>query len=127
MQATLPIDTSAPSRDLLRILRNQPDRVLADEDMLPESILWNVYCELRRRGEDGAERYFLRSVRHLHRRRSIGCADLPTTDPNPEEHKMVDDPMLAELWKAYKRCICNHRTGPAASLLRDIEAQIMRH
>ena len=45
----------------------------------------------------------------------------PCADPDPEEHKLVDDPMLAELWKAYKRCICAQRTGPAAQLLQNIE------
>ncbi len=124
MTHAVPFDPSAPSRDLVRMLRKQPDQLAGTTNMLPESVLWRVYCELRRRGEGDVAPVFLRSMRHLHRRRSIGGVDLPTDDPDPEEHKLVDDPMLAELWKAYKRCICAQRTGPAAQLLRDIEAQI---
>ena len=36
----------------------------------------------------------------------------------------VDDALLGELWKAYKRCIRAQRTGPAAQLLNDIAAQL---
>ena len=123
MTGALPVDTQAPSRTLVRLLRNQPDQ-LGAENILPESVLWHIYCELRRRGEDGAEQHFLRSMRHLHQRRSLGGTVLPSTDTDPDEHKLVDDPMLAELWKAYKRCICAQRTGPAAQLLRDIESRL---
>ena len=117
-------DSSSPSRDLVRLLRTQPDQFAGAAEVLPESLLWQAYCELRRRGESGADKVFMRSVRTLHRRRSFGAADIPTNDPDPDEHKLVDDPMLAELWKAYKRCICAQRTGPAAQLLRDIEKQL---
>ena len=128
MSWSVPVDTEAPSRVLLRMLRRQPDLLdVSGADVLPESILWRCYVELRRRGEPGAERDFLHSIRTLHRRRAIGGAQLPTQDPDPGEHKLVDDPMLAELWKAYKRCICNHRTGPASQLLNDIEAQICQN
>lgn len=123
MQSLADVDPQTPSRQLLRTLRRQPDRYTED-DHLPESVLWQAWCELRRRGEDGADRHFLRSVRKLHRRRSLGSVDLPGTDTHPTEHRLVDDPMLSELWKAYKRCICSQRTGPAAQLLNDIEAQI---
>ncbi len=115
-------DTS--SRQLIRFLRIQPDRVF-DSAQLPESILWQIYCELRRRGEkDAADQHFIRSVQKLHRRRALGRVELSVDDPSPDEHKLVDDPMLSELWKAYKRCICSRRTGPAGQLLRDIEAQL---
>ncbi len=124
MTCAVPFDASAPSRELVRMLRRQPDAVMSTADMLPESVLWRVYCELRRRGEDGASRVFVRSVRNLHRRRTIGAVELPVCDSDPDEHKLVDDPMLAELWKAYKRCICAQRTGPAAQILRDIEEQL---
>ena len=117
------LDTHTPSRHLIRVLRRQPD--LHGEDVeLPESVLWRAYCELRRRGEDRASEHFLRSVRKLHRRRSLGSVALPVDDLHTEGHRLVDDPMLSELWKAYKRCICSARTGPAAQLLNDIEAQI---
>lgn len=121
MVGTLPLDTEAPSRILVRVLRNQPD-LQGRDDVLPESVLWRAYCELRRRGESGAEQDFLRSMRQLHQRRSLAASPIPSVDTHPDDHKLVDDPMLAELWKAYKRCICTQRTGPAAQLLRDIEA-----
>jgi hypothetical protein len=116
------IDPSAPSRQLLQVLRHLPSGQA--DGPLPESVLWRAYCELRRRGEAGAEAHFLRTTRALLRRRSMGVTDLPTLDVDPDEHKLVDDAFLGELWKAYKRCITQQRTGPAAQLLRDIEAQI---
>jgi hypothetical protein len=124
-------DTSTPSRQLFRILRSQPDRMVADPyfpaGVLPESVLWRIFCELRRRGEPEVDDLFLRAVRTLHRRRAEGGADLPSDDVDTDEHKLCDDPFLGELWKAYKKCICRQRTGPAAQLLRDIEAQINKH
>lgn len=121
------VDTTAPSRQLFRMLRSRPDRIATDQGVLPESILWRIYCELRRRGEPEIDALFLRSVKSLHRRRSIGASELPCDDPDTEEHKLVDDPFLGELWKAYKKCICRSRTGPAAQLLRDIESQMQQH
>lgn len=123
MQEAVPVDAQATTRDLIRLLRSQPDTSQAAEN-LPESVLWHAWCELRKRGEAKADAHFKRSVRQLHRRRSLGAVMLPSQDTNPVEHKLIDDPMLAELWKAYKRCICSQRTGPAAQLLRDIEARI---
>jgi hypothetical protein len=117
------IDTSAPSRQLVRVLRNQPDR-MGREDVMPESVLWRAYCELRRRGDERAAQHFLRSMRTLHRRRAMATSELYDTDTWPDEHKLVDDPLLGELWKAYKRCIRAQRTGPAAQLLNDIAAQL---
>jgi len=93
---------------------------------MPESLLWHVYLELRSRGEPQATTYFISSLKTLHRRRTIGAASLPMLDPNPGEHRMSDDPFLAELWRAYKKCIQNNRTGPAAQLLRDIEGQLQQ-
>lgn len=124
MHASLPLDPTTSSHKLKRVLRTQPD-LLLEATVLPESVLWQAWVELRKRGEgNGADQLFLKSVKTLHRRRIIGSAELPTEDPFRQEHKLVDDPMLAELWKAYKRCICNQRTGPASQLLRDIEAQL---
>lgn len=117
------VDPQTPSRVLLRVLRRQPD-VHTDDPTLPESVLWQTFCELRRRGEPDATRHFLQSLRKLHRRRSLAATQLPTTDEHKDEHRLVEDVLLSELWKAYKRCICNQRTGPAASLLADIETQL---
>ncbi len=120
----IPLDLTAPTRQLLRVLRNQPDRGERPPPGLPESVLWLTYCELRKRGAKGAEHHFLRSTRELLRRRAMGTLQIPCADTSPQEHKLIDDPMIGELWKAYKRCISAQRTGPAGQLLRDIEAQM---
>lgn len=119
------VDGSLQTRELLRILRRPPEGI-AGEDApgMPESLLWNVYLELRRRGEPQAGTYFIASLRALHRRRRLGAVTLPVNDPDPGEHRLVDDALLGELWRAYKRCIQSRRTGPAAQLLRDIEDQL---
>ena len=127
MTSELIVGPTTPSRQLLRVLRSQPDLLPSTGLALPESVLWRCYCELRRRGEPGAEGHFLGSVKLLHRRRSIGGSDLPTDDTDPEEHKLVDDVMLGDLWRAYKRAICSLRIGPASQLLRDLEAQMTRN
>ena len=124
MDSALPFDPSTPSRQLLRLLRLQPDRMPGGEEVLPESVLWRIYCELRSRGEEGADRHFLRSLKQLNRRRSLGGCSLTIADPDPNEHRLVDDPMLAEVWKAYKRCICSNRPGQASRLLKDIESAL---
>lgn len=121
------IDPSSPSRVLRRILRGQPDLRAEASPALPESVLWQTWCELRRRGEEGADEEFLRSLKTLHRRRSLGGLGLPSEDLDTDEHRLVHDPMLAELWRAYKKCICGQRTGPAAQLLQDIEGQLQSH
>ena len=38
-------------------------------------------------------------------------------------HSEVDS-FLADLWKAYKKCIRNNRTGPASQLLKEIEEHL---
>ena len=115
------VDCKATSRELVRKLR-----VVAtdDEEYLPESYAWQTYLELRRRDEPEAGELFLRAVRNLHSRRCIAGVVLPTNDGLPEEHRLVDDGFLADLWKAYKKCIRNNRTGPANQLLQDIEERI---
>jgi len=120
------IDSSAPSRQLVRMLRNQPDR-MGEDEVMPESVLWRAFCELRRRGDEQAQHHFLRSMRTLHRRRAMASTNLPVNDTCTDEHKLVDDALLGELWKAYKRCIKAQRTGPAAQLLNDIAAQLGEH
>lgn len=113
------IENGASSRELLRQLRTPPREAAT----LPESHAWRIFCELRRRGESEAEAPFLATLRRLHLRRSQSHP-LPDTDPDPDEHKLVDDPFLGDLFRAYKRAICSQRIGPAATLLRDIEAQL---
>ena len=124
MQQSAMPTPNAPRRTLIRLLRNQPDLDSAEVTGLPESVIWQSFCELKRRGEDDVSKPFLRAMRTLHRRRCIGEAVLARDDMFPDEHKLTDDPLLSELWKAYKRCICSQRTGPAGQLLQDIEAQI---
>ena len=124
MQQSAIVTSNAPRRTLIRMLRNQPDLDAKDVDGLPESVLWQSFCELKRRGEDKVHLPFLRAMRTLHRRRCMGVAPLTMVDSFPDEHKLTDDPLLSELWKAYKRCICSQRNGPAGQLLQDIEAQI---
>ncbi len=119
------------NRTLLRRMRQVTvldgvDEVAPDQaDWMPEATLWSCYLELRRRGEPRAPVEFLRALKTLLRRRSIGAAEIPSRDPDFHDHELVDDPFLGELWKAYKKCIVRNRTGPAAQLLRDIEGQIL--
>lgn len=113
--ATL-VDANSSSRDLVRSLRSISTESIA----LPESVAWQTFMELRRRGEPDAGRLFLSAVRALHSRRCIAGAALPCDDCSPDEHRLTDDAFLADLWKAYKKCITNHRTGPASQLIRDM-------
>lgn len=120
-------DESSSDRELMRQLR----RGASGEQgaaMMPESMAWQVFLELRRRGVPRAVPLFLDTLRHLHARRCIGSVQLSTTDGMPDEHRIVelDDPFLADLWKAYKKCIKANRTGPASQLLRDIEEQLAK-
>ena len=119
MQATLPLDISAPSRDLVRKLRTG---VRDDtEGIMPESVAWQVYLELKPRGELDAGPMLMKALKHLHDRRSIAGVDLPNGDPFCDEHREAADSYLGDLWRAYKKCIRGRRNGPASQLLRDIE------
>lgn len=111
------------SRDLVRRLRAG----LNDQSQgaMPESQAWHLYLELKRRGEPDAARLFVQALRSLHSRRSIGTVQLAVEEVDCDEHRLVEDAFLADLWKAYKKCIRAQRTGPASQLLRDIEAQIL--
>ena len=113
-------DYSVPTRDLGRLLKVPPDTGTA----MPESVLWRSYLELKRRGEPQASVWFVNGLRTLHRRRTLGNCELAVTDHDPEEHRLAEDPYLAELWKSYKRCLCANRTGPAAQILREVEQQV---
>ena len=114
------VDTGSPSRELVRNLRV----VQSSLGVLPESVAWQNFLELQRRGEPDAVRLFLLAVRSLHSRRCIAGVDLPTEDPLPDEYRLSDDAFLGDLWKAYKKCIRNNRTGPAGQLLRDMEEHL---
>ena len=122
MEAGLLLDTSRPSRELIRALRSGLN---SGDDVMPESVAWHVFLELRRRGEPTAGHLFVRALRSLHSRRSLAGSDLPRCDSLPDEHRMAEDAYLADLWKAYKKCIRAHRTGPASQLLRDIVEQVI--
>ena len=121
--AETPSATATTSRELVRMLRTLP----TTGTELPESLAWSLFLELRRRGEPEAARLFLAAVKGLHARRCIPSVVLPTDDPAPEDHRDVEDAFLADLWKAYKKCIRSHRTGPAAQLIRDMEQHLQAH
>jgi len=114
------VDGASSSRDLIRRIRV----IKTDDDMLPESVAWQTYLELQRRGEPRAVDLFLDAVKNLHSRRCIAGATLCTSDPHTDEHRLTDDTFLADLWKAYKKCIRNNRTGPARQLLADMEEHL---
>ena len=118
--------TAIDTRELIKGLRRPPESVETHDGSpaMPESFLWKTWIECEARGVEQATDYFLRSLKSLHRRRTIGAANLASVDPDPFEHELVTDVFLGELWKAYKKCIVQHRTGPAAQLLRDIEEQL---
>lgn len=109
------------SRDLVRTLRGGSAR---SEDRMPESDVWKAWVELARRGEPEANSLFMAALRTLHQRRTIAGSTLATHDPDTEEHRLANDAILGELWKAYKKCIRNHRSGPAAEILKQIEARL---
>lgn len=110
------VDANSSSRELLRNLR----AIHMESESLPESVAWQTYMELKRRGEPDAGKLFLSAVRALHSRRCIAGAALSCNDRSPDEHRLTDDAFLADLWKAYKKCITNNRTGPASQLIRDM-------
>ncbi len=116
------VDTSVSSRDLIRALRM--GMRFAGKASMPESLAWHTFVELRRRGEPRAGELFVSALKSLHSRRSLAGSDLPSDDTQPDEHRLVEDAYLADLWKAYKKCIRAQRTGPASQLLRDIEEQV---
>ena len=116
-------DDNVSSRDLVRSLRIGGAN---DDAVLPESMVWQSYLELQRRGHDGATTLFLGALRNLHSRRSVAGSSLPSVDGLIDEHRLTDDTMLSELWKAYKKCIRTHRTGPAGQLLKEIELHLAK-
>ena len=86
--------------------------------------MWQVFLELRRRGDPVAATQFVAGLRTLLRRRGLASGVLPMVDVAPEEHRLSEDPYLGELWRSYKRLVCSNRTGPASQILREVEAQL---
>lgn len=121
MEVRNPVDISLPSEMLVRLLRRGTS---GEVDVMPESVAWQLYVELRRRGEPRAQQLFIGALKALHSRRVMNGVHLPSEDVYPDEHRLADDAYLADLWKAYKKCIRLQRTGPASQLLQDIEEQI---
>lgn len=116
------VDADVSSRELVRTLRTGAAGV---REMMPENVAWHTYHELSRRGVPEADRLFVSALRRLHSRRSVAGSSLPTHDADTDEHNLTEDRMLAELWRAYKKCIRNQRTGPAISLLKEIEERLL--
>ena len=112
----------ASSRELIRTLRTGISR---EQDVMPESLAWQTFLELQRRGEPKVGGMFISTIKSLHGRRSMAGSSICCIDKHPQEHRLSEDKFLAELWKAYKKCIKNNRTGPASLLLRDIEERVI--
>jgi hypothetical protein len=123
MDVAAVIHPETTSRDLVRRLRTGLGAEEAGTTM-PESLAWHVFLELERRGEPDAARLFVAALRTLHSRRTIAGVNLGVLEVDADEHRLVDDLYLADLWKSYKKCIRTQKTGPASQLLRDIEAQL---
>lgn len=123
MQAMPFFDTTNPSRELIRTMRRSVNDV-REEGVMPESVVWQVFVELRKRGNPDATPLFINTLKQLHSRRALGAVSLPLSDGMPDEHRMVEDGFLGDLWKAYKKCLSSNRTGPAFQLLKDIEERI---
>lgn len=122
MHAAPLYDSSSETRDLIRKMRRG---VFAGENAsMPESMVWQVFLELRKRGNPEARDLFISTLKQLHSRRALGAVSLPVMDGSPDEHRLVEDAFLADLWKAYKKCLSMNRTGPAFQLLKDIEERI---
>lgn len=120
MNLTPLVQPGMSERDLVNVLRVG---ITQCEDVLPESLAWHAYVALRELNPSKAAHLFLDAVRQLHGRRGHG-SNLSLNDPFTHEHRMVDDPLLSELWRAYKRCLRKQRVGPAGELLKDIEARL---
>lgn len=115
------INADATSRELVRSMRRG---VNGCETFMPESLAWHTFLELDKRGFPDAAQLFISALKTLHSRRSMAGSELTVTDSMSDEHRLTDDDLLAELWKAYKKCIRHNRTGPAFQLLREIEERV---
>jgi hypothetical protein len=115
------VEESRTDRELVRVLRTGASRT---KDIMPESVVWRTYLELNRRGLPDADRLFIGALRSLHSRRSMAGTEISIHDEHTNEHRLTDDALLAELWRAYKRCIRSNRTGPAFQLLKEIQERL---
>lgn len=114
-------DMSKSDRELVRNLRGG---VQGGGDVMPENVYWHTWVELGKRGNSQANELFLGALRNTHARRAMAGTSLSTHDHDVNEHRMTSDAMLADLWKAYKRCIRNNRIGPAGEILKEIETRL---
>ena len=87
-------DSSSATRDLIRTMR----RGVFDEEEngMPESLVWQVFLELRKRGNPDAHGLFISTLKQLHSRRALGAVSLPVDDGSPDEHRLVEDAFLAD-------------------------------
>ena len=74
MEIPVVIDSGSSSREMCRRLRTG----LSGEEgeVMPESVAWHLFLELRRRGEPDAGRLFVGALRTLHSRRTIAAVSL---------------------------------------------------
>ncbi len=112
------IDPSLSTRELIRAMRSRSIGVA-----LPESTVWHTYHLLRHRAEPDATRLFVDALRSLLARRRAS-ETLPMADTYTDEHHLAEDPILADLWRAYKKCVASNRPGPAETLLTELTARL---
>ena len=96
-QPVLVGDTREILRQMRRmtVLDGMDEVITGQETWMPEAVLWTCYCELRGRGEPRAAVEFMRALKSLLRRRSIGAGEIPSQDPDFQDHLLVDDPKPA--------------------------------
>lgn len=112
------VDPAMSTRELIRALRTRP---LGPG--MPETAAWHAFQALDRRGEADAPRLFVDALRALLLRRRDGQS-LPTIDGSPDDHRLAADPVLGEMWRAYKRCLCGGRPGHADTLLAELTRRL---
>ena len=91
---------------------------------MPESFVWQHYHELRKRKIPDVDQLLIGGLKKIHARRCNNGSTLGIQDPYTDEHRLAQDVLLGELFKAYKKCIKNQKVGPAKHLLNDLEEQL---
>jgi hypothetical protein len=112
------VDPSLSTRELIRALRVRPAGT-----GLPETAAWHTFHALARRGEADAASLFVDALRADLQRRRAGEA-LSTVDSAPDDHRLTDDPVLGEMWRAFKKCLVTGRPAPAEALLGEIARRL---